>query len=240
VFNALRGLKVRIACGARAFFSKIVKYKEEKTTMVPGNLFFERLYRLSAWTGILSGIFIIIKKLIVETLLPVNPISNAVGTLGLTLGLFTLTGVYIYQRSESGQFGLIGYLANWFGLAFVAGVDYAKLYILPYLSKNELAALLAGPTKIVFLVCAILFLIGVVLFGIASLRARVFPAVAIVLYMVGFVIYSLQFLFSNPLVVQLAEAGGAVGIIWFGYALLMAVGKMRTTTTTQSEMTVRA
>jgi hypothetical protein len=199
--------------------------------MLPTNL-----YRLSAWAAILSGLFIIIKKLVVELLLPLNPVTNAIGSFGLFLGLFTLTGVYLYQREASGRLGLIGYLINWFGLAFVSGVDYTRLYILPYLSKSEIQALLAGPTKLVFLACALFFLAGVILFSIASFRARVFPRLAILLYLIGFTIYSLSF-FLPDVVVRTAEVGGALGIFWLGYALLTA---LRKTATIRSGQAVRA
>lgn len=187
--------------------------------MFPGTL-----YRLSAWAAILSGLLIIIKKLLVELLLPLNPITNAVGSFGLFLGLFALTGLYVYQREASGRLGLIGYLINWFGLAFVSGVDYARLYILPYLSQNEIQVLLAGPTKLVFLSCALFFLLGVLLFGAALLRTGVFPRLAILLYMLGFTLYSLLF-FLPVLVVRIAETGGALGVIWLGYAMLTSLGK---------------
>lgn len=187
-------------------------------------MFPTRLYRLIAWAAMLSGLFIIIKKLVVELLLPLNPATNAVGTAGLLLGLFALTGVYLYERQASGSFGLVGYLVNWFGLAAVAGVDYARNYILPYLSKSEVQALLAGPTRLAFLACALFFLVGVVLFSAASLRAGVFPRLAVVLYLIGFVVYSLFFFLPNVVVV-IAEVGGAVGIIWLGYALWIATRK---------------
>ena len=199
-------------------------------------MFPTNLYRLSAWAAIMSGLLIICKKLVVELLLPLNPVTNAVGSFGLLLGLFTLTGVYVYQREASGRLGLIGYLVNWFGLALVSGVDYAKLYILPYLSKSELQALLAGPTKLVFLSCAIFFLAGVILFSIASLRARVFPRLAILFYLLGFTLYSLSFLLPD-VVVRTAEVGGALGVIWLGYAMLRAIRK---TTTIQPGQIVRA
>ncbi|HET8840965.1 MAG TPA: hypothetical protein VFN35_05825 [Ktedonobacteraceae bacterium] len=198
--------------------------------MFPGTL-----YRLSAWAAILSGLLIIIKKLLVELLLPLNPITNAVGSFGLFLGLFALTGLYVYQREASGRLGLIGYLVNWFGLAFVSGVDYARLYILPYLSQNEIQVLLAGPTKLVFLSCALFFLLGVLLFGTALLRTGVFPRLAILLYMLGFTLYSLLF-FLPALVVRIAETGGALGVIWLGYAMLTSLGK----TPAQPDQAVRA
>jgi hypothetical protein len=191
-----------------------------------------RLYRLSAWAAILSGTLIMVKKLVVELFLPLNPATNAIGTAGLLLGLFTLTGVYLYQREASGSLGLIGYLVNWFGLAAVAGVDYARNYILPYLSKSETQALLAGPTRAVFVSCALFFLAGVVLFSAASLRARIFPRLAILLYLIGFVVWSLS-IFLPTVVVVIAEVGGAAGIIWIGYALWTATRKTAATQASQ-------
>jgi hypothetical protein len=187
-------------------------------------MFPARLYQLSAWAAIMSGLLIIIKKLIVELLLPLNPATNAVGSFGLFLGLFTLTGVYIYQREASGTLGLVGYLVNWFGLLAVSGVDYAKNYILPYLSKSEIQVLLTGPTRLVFLSCALFFLIGVILFSVALLRARVFPRLAVVFYLIGFTLYSLSFLLPDT-VVRSAEVLGALGIIWLGYSLWAALRK---------------
>ena len=66
-------------------------------------MFLGTLYRLSAWTAILSGLLIITKKLIVELLLPLNPLTNAIGSFGLFLGLFTLTGLYLYQREANAR-----------------------------------------------------------------------------------------------------------------------------------------
>jgi hypothetical protein len=60
-----------------------------------------------------------------------------------------------------------------FALRMVTSWDYARNYILPYLSKSELRAWLALPTKLVFFGCALFFLAGVLLFSAASLRAWV-------------------------------------------------------------------
>lgn len=196
-------------------------------------MFPAKLLQLSAWAAITSGLLIIIKKLVVELLLPLNPATNAVGSFGLFLGLFTLTGVYLYQREASGTLGFIGYLVNWFGLLAVSGVDYAKNYILPYLSKGELQGLLAGPTRLVFLSSALFFLVGVILFSAASLRARIFPRLAILFYMIGFTLYSLSFLLPD-VVVRSAEVLGALGIIWLGYTLWAALRKTATMSSSQS------
>lgn len=187
-------------------------------------MFPSTLYRQAGWAAILSGILIIIKKTIVELLLPVNPITNAIGTFGLLLGLFSLTGIYLYQREKSGRLGLAGYLTIWFGLAVASGPDYAKNYILPYLSKSEIQALLAGPTKLVFVSSALFFLVGVILFSITLFRTKSFSPLAIALFLVGFTLFSISFLLPET-VARVGEMLGALGAIWIGYSVLMSLSK---------------
>jgi len=54
------------------------------------------LFRLGAFTLILSGLLIIIKKTVVELLLPVNIITYSTGTVAAVLGLFVITALYLY------------------------------------------------------------------------------------------------------------------------------------------------
>ena len=53
--------------------------------------------------------------------------------------------------------------------------------------------------------------------------------------MLGFTLYSLSF-FLPVLVVRIAEVGGALGVIWWGYAPLTVLKK----TTMQPDQAVRA
>jgi len=129
---------------------------EEKTNMFPSTQ-----YRLYAWAAMLCGLLIIIKKIIVELLLPPNAATNVVGTLGLLIGLFALTGMYFYQReANGGRLEIISYIVIWFGLGAASGADYAKNYIFLYMSKSALQALLAGPTRLVLVSSSLFFLLG--------------------------------------------------------------------------------
>jgi hypothetical protein len=175
----------------------------------------------------LSGILIIIKKTVVDLLLPLNPLTNAVGTFGLLVGMFALTGIYFYLREESGRLGLIGYLVIWFGLGVASGPDYARNYILPYMSKSEIQALLAGPTKLVFVSSALFFLTGVILFSAALFRTRKFSPLAVSLFLVGFTLFSVSFLLPD-VVSRTGEILGALGVIWLGYAMWTALRKITT------------
>lgn len=181
-------------------------------------------YRLSAATMMLGGVFVLIKKLIVEIFLPVSPVTNAAGTIGLLLSFFSLTGLYLYQSKSLGRLGLIGFLVNWFGIGAVAGLDYARLYVLPFLDKEVTTQLLAGPTMTVFFVTALIFLAGVLLFGVSMLRARVLPYLPVVMYIIGYIPYSLPTLFPVP-IVRIAQVVATLGIMGMGYALWMLTRK---------------
>ena len=87
-------------------------------------------------------------------------------------------------------------------------------------------ALFAGPLRLFFLACGVGFLAGVLLFGVSSLRAGVFSRAAVLLYVVGFVPYSLSPFFPAP-VVTLGQAIGAVGIILLGCELWRGEGDRR-------------
>jgi hypothetical protein len=181
-----------------------------------------RLFRLTAWALISSGILIVIKKLAVDLLLPVRVETNLVGTSGLLIGLFALTGAYLWQYKVSGTFGLVAYLVNWFGLGLASGADYARNYIFPFMSASERQALLAGPTRLILLASALAFLLGVILFSIATLRANVFHPVPIVMYMIGFTLFSLSFALPD-IVARGGEVFGALGVLWWGIDLAMRV-----------------
>ncbi len=202
-------------------------------------MFPAKLYSITAWSLMASGTFIIFKKIVIEPFLPLNAATNAFGTFGSLLGLFALTGIALYQREASGTFGLISYIVQWFGLAAAAGVDYARNFILPFLSKSENQALLAGQTKLAFLATALLFFVGVILFSIAMLRARTFPAVPVVMYMVGFSIWSLSFVLP-PIVALSAQILGAAGIAGMGISMAMQVQRRMKATTAQQGQPARA
>jgi len=177
------------------------------------------LFRLSGLAGVLSGLFIVI-----GFLLPRGLVVDTVGVLSAVLGLFLLTGIYLRQRAESGSLGGIGYIVASFGLALTVGVVFAATYVLSLLSESVQEELFAGPTGLAFLVSGVIYLLGLILFGIATIKANIFPRVAPVLLVVGFVPVSLSPFFPDIVVTIGAVVAGA-GIVWFGYALWSGAGE---------------
>ncbi len=180
-------------------------------------------YRLSAVAGLLSSLAII-----TDNLLPEGDSFNWVGVLSPVFGLLALTGLYLWQRETSGKLGALGYIANLLGMGFFVGLAFANAFMLPYLSGSVLKELFAGPTRWAFVVGGSIFLIGVILFGLAALKARTYPRPAAALYMVGFIPVSLQPLFP-VMVITLGGLMAGIGIAWFSYALWSGTKAVETT-----------
>ena len=80
------------------------------------------LYRLSTLAGILSGLCIIIGKLLIP--LPNRQIGEVFDFFSPFLALLFAVGLYLYQRKESGIFGGVAFIVLFMGLATVVSLDY--------------------------------------------------------------------------------------------------------------------
>jgi hypothetical protein len=173
------------------------------------------LFRWGGIAGLLSGLL-----LAIVAILPESALVNAAGLLSVTLGLYVLTALYLGQRAASGALGGIGYIVNFFGGVLIAGVLFANAFVFPELSESVVEEFTTGTAGLAFLVSFAIFNVGVVLTGIATIRAKVYPSVAAALYMVGFLASFVVAMLSLPEIVSsIGELLAAVGIFWFGYAL---------------------
>jgi hypothetical protein len=177
------------------------------------------LYRLAGWAGLIGAALLLVAVARRGGLIAENTLTHAIAPPASALTLFTLTGLYVYQRDRLGRLGLVGYVVNLLGLAGLFAIEFATHAIFPYLTASTREDLLAGPTRSYFLTVAVLFGTGVILFSIASLRARVLPGAAVVLYLAGFVPASLRG--SVPEAVYLGGLTvGAVAVGWLALTLV--------------------
>jgi hypothetical protein len=140
------------------------------------------LYRGAGLAGILAGALNIIAEFLPARLgLPLDMLANV-------LGLWVLAALYLGQRAQTGRIGFVGYVLQSFGLAVVVGFLFTDAFVLSALDPAQRAAALAGPAGLAAVAALALATIGAVLFGIATLRAGVFPRWAAALLMAGFVI----------------------------------------------------
>ena len=174
------------------------------------------LYRLSALAGTLSGLCIIIGKLLIP--LPNRQIGEVFDFFSPFFALFFAIGLYIQQRRESGTFGGIAVIILFMGLATVVSLDYFAAFIAPYLPAGMVDQILESPSGIVAMISGLVFIIGEILFGISVFRANVFSKIASVLFMIGMFLVPLGDVFPESAVVIGSIVAG-VGLIWWSTEL---------------------
>ncbi len=180
------------------------------------------LIRWSGPAAMAAGALLIVAFLLTEFV--ADDFFYLIGLVFLLL-LVALPGLQARQAGRSGLLGRIGFFASLLGTAFlvilfaVVGVAEAFLGFDP--EGNAIAGL-------ILIVSFIAFMVGVILFGIATARAGVLPRLAAVLLALGFplalAIDMLTGAFSSeeesfPLGPIIGFPIFAAGLIWLGYAL---------------------
>jgi hypothetical protein len=170
------------------------------------------IYRWSGITGLVAGALNVIVELLPDRLgLPLDLFVNI-------LGLWVLTALYLRQRAASGVTGWIGYVTQFFGMTVVIGFLFVQAFVLGGLDEAQSAAVLNGPAGMVTVIGLALTTVGAILFGIASLRAGVFPRWAALLLMLGFVMVPVGAAVS-PLIKATGEVLLSAGLMGMSYAL---------------------
>jgi len=164
--------------------------KESKTTMTASTLM-----RLAGLSAMVTGLcFIVIgmfhplnvpAAVTTATWVNVHIFATALGF----FGLFGMAGIYARQVEETGWLGLIGFLLFSAWMTLVCGFSFVEAFIEPRLVTESPAfiASLMGmftsmPSEIdlgilptLWNISGILIILGPLLFGIATFRARVLP-----------------------------------------------------------------
>lgn len=131
--------------------------------------------------------------------------------LGGALLLLGLVGLYTSQAEEAGILGLAGFLIAFLGTVLLVGALWFELFITPALAAEapELAEAELGLAG--FILVFVLATLGWILFGVATLRARVYPRWAAVLLIVGGLIAFVP--------VPMSGIVFSVAIVWLGFTL---------------------
>jgi len=172
------------------------------------------LYRWTGIVGILAGVLNVVVELLPER------IGQPLDLLVNTLGLWVLAALYLRQREASGVLGLIAYSIQSFGMALVIGFLFTQAFVLSGFDTAQRAAVLAGPMGIATVLALGMVTVGAILFGIATLRAGVFPKWAALLLMIGFMMTPIG-AFAAPIVKSAGEFILSAGLIGLSYALVI-------------------
>jgi hypothetical protein len=163
-----------------------------------------RLLRLAGLVCVAAGVLLVVTQLLSSVTLVMvdgDPVRHArsplVGVNGLLtllavyLLLLGLVGLYARQSAASGTPGLVGFLVAFVGTMLLAGYWWWEAFAVAYAAEQAPALLVETPTGRLLAGRTMsfgVFALGWVLFGLASLQARVFPRDAAIVLIIGGVI----------------------------------------------------
>jgi hypothetical protein len=187
------------------------------------------LIRLGGLAAVLAGVLYIIYDLLSLGFASAD-LSEAAATgsyalyeglhlIGGVLLLGGLVGLYAGQSLSAGTLGVVAFLVAFVGTTLVVGLIWALTFMVPSVAAVAPGLLDAPPTGALgvgFTLSFALGALGWLLFGVATLRARVYQRAAAVLLIVG---AALTFL-PIPLSAVLWEAA----VAWLGFSLLTQRG----------------
>lgn len=189
------------------------------------------LYRLAGIAGLLTGVLLLLNDARRVGAVPENAVTHSIAPIPAALALFALTGLYLWQREPSGALGLWGYALNLTGLAGALAIEFVGHYVFRFLDTATVDRLVAGGTGTGFLAVSVVYLAGIVLFGLASWRAGRYPRWAVALYVVGFVPTALRAVLPAP-VVSVGFVLGSVAVLGLSWRLVAANTAERVTVST--------
>jgi hypothetical protein len=162
---------------------------------------FTPLSRFAAPLAIVAGVLVIITRLVIMLTTPADVESlkayvlttthalNSVGSiLAFALLAVALVAVYELEAREADALGALGVATAIVGTVFMAGDWWYEAFAVPRLAEVAPAAIdtfVGGRLLAGGLLSFVLFGIGWVLFGVASVRAHVFPGSISIAMLIG-------------------------------------------------------
>lgn len=181
------------------------------------------LYRLSALAGVVSGVSIIIGKLLIA--LPDPRPGEFFDFLSPLFALALTVGLYLRQRRESGVFGGVAFIVLFFGLALIVCLDYVGAFMFHELPEEMVDQLMNGRNAPIFIGSILIFLAGELLFGISVIRAGVFSRAVGVIFMLAMIptVLGPAGIFLESVVVIGSILAG-LALIWWSITLYQLAG----------------
>src|SRR5262245_28027837 len=177
------------------------------------------LYRLAGLAGVAGGVLTLFAVARRAGVIPENGLTHALAPPASALLLLTLTALYLRQRRAAGRLGLAGFVLHHLGLSGLFAIEFLTHAVLQYQDAATREQILTGPGRPYFLVVALTFLAGVLVFGFASWRAGVLPRGALALYVAGLSAAALRT--SVPEAVYLTGLLiGSAGVLRLSYSVM--------------------
>lgn len=191
-----------------------------------------RLIRWSGLAGLVSGVLLLLLDIAFVVSFGDQPERVAAATttwlilldlsiLAAYLGLLALVGLYARQVEESGWLGLVAFILASLGTVLNVGFLWGGGFIVPALTSaapeflDQVEASPPGIVALGFITTFVLFSLGWLLMGVASLRARVLPRIPLWLLILAAILG----LVSRIVDLGIASVLFGVALAWLGWWL---------------------
>jgi hypothetical protein len=152
--------------------------------------------------------------------------ESAVHTTWVLLLVFGLFGLHLHQQHAVGRFGQIATLVALFGTVTLFATALAEVTVLPSLPEDSPLIDEPPPAMLaVFFVSFVAYVLGLLLFGIATWRAGVLPRRAAALLVTGIVLA----LALKPVIPGVLAVMG-MALVWLGVAAVAQTTALPTET----------
>jgi len=201
----------------------------------------KNFFRVTGIANIVSAVCLLLFWFLYALLLPIDEVAtnyhllildpdwllvNGLGVIGFVLVLVGILGIFFKQFNELTLLGMFGFLITVVGLVLYNAGMYYETFIWPILAVSDpnLVTLSTGPiySNPVFFMMQILsgsiYAIGFLIFGISTYKTKSFSKWAILLLVIGVVLFIPGFF---PYAVRtVGIIAYAIGLIWVGYMLI--------------------
>lgn len=156
---------------------------------------------------------------------PLWAVWHALWLASVVLSLFGLAGLYVRHADRLTPLGVVGFALAVPGLVLVACVAYVEAFVMPIVARSDPALLdWDGPllTSAAIRITgglALVWLLGLLLVGVATWRANIVPRGAAAALTVGAPAFAVFEGLFVPLLGMLSVVVLAAGHVWLGYAL---------------------
>ncbi len=180
---------------------------------------YEKIIRLSGLAALVGGGAALFFNLIVPLQLFPASLEPPRQLITQTLIIFAFMGIYAAQSRKAGVLGLIGFVITQISLILNVCMRYLYTFVAPVLLSQYPEAITAvgqtGAWNSIVMATLWLFVLGYVLFGAATIRARVLPKAAAWMLIVGAVLSYLLMMLPINIGGILANAA----LVWIGWTL---------------------
>ncbi|MGA9596120.1 MAG: hypothetical protein WBV06_08190 [Acidimicrobiia bacterium] len=132
--------------------------------------------------------------------------------------LIALAGIWLHQAKQAAGLGVAGFLIAFAGTVMLASLEWSTAFLFPWIAKSAPGLLDTDPSGTAvagFIVTFSLLVVGWILFGVASLRARVYPRGPVWLLILGTIVVLVLGAADAPFL----DVLWGLGLAWLGYGI---------------------